>query len=842
MCLSEIVPLLNKFLTLCVCRISNNEIIFGASDEYMNTAFPYDDHFSLGCTELLACISSIFSWAPASEIEMTSEFFNNIFELCMFNPSEKFVSIHIAALMTISELFYLQRKLPQPQIIANGITELIQQHNLTSTAEEYQAKLTELLALFLAQQWTRFANSKEFPSKDFLLYLFNFTFSAGIPALTFTERLATWAPVIQSFNEKEAGRYSETIVQLISNVFKKMQFQFDDQLELLDTESLDENMQTELSAYRSVCISIMSTAAEVEPCRIFDLIHSEFSRDDGNLKVFVALLNSLPDFTKDSVEVQVNLDDLLRHFTHEPLNNPFFLHCLIRDLSTLLQTITQLSSVVLLQSDERFHSISNVIRSCSFALELMHRKKFYKYNLGNESVTKDLIELQAQLLTSIRSLLLLKNDIIEQEISSLVSTLTQILLNRDCDESLLVSSSSAQLMLTITSSIRPNFLLKHPQFLELLQSDLVHLSDPQLRLLCKRIAFNSLLLPYNKIAVNHIVDQEYDKRGKFLQIYVERVISEKFLNLEPVASPSVFEQTKEELTGYEEILATFEDTNTISKQMLLAGIQKVINKAIELFKLFPSNIYSNVVNFFLGVVRCLQLQLGSSFVTEIIRMFLETATVSRGNGEALNKLLQMLIFIVQQSGSSANSLMSDILKMTLDEMLPLEEVSANLYTLYAEILQNHWNYFQKPQPLGSGRNGEEDLLKIFTAYGQFLCNGTNSQDPNVIRIILSSLEKLNEFCRLYEKVFFKNYLLPQFLTCLIRLVVSPGGILFYDQIISITFHMAEKNKSVLLECFAAIGFPEVKIVQQICESSDLPTFSSLMQILVQDTIYSQFLQ
>lgn len=854
-CLSEIIPLLNKFLTLCVCRVSNNELVFGPADAYMSTSLPNDDRFAFCCTEMLACISNMFSWIPTSNTTMTSEFFNNIFELCMYNNSEKFVNIHISALMTISELFYLQKPLPLPHIQANGITELIQQNNLAHAWDEYQDKLTELLKLFLTQQWTRCVNSKDFPSKEFLLYLFNFTFAGGISALTFTERLSVWKPIIQSFNEKAAGRYTETIVQLISNVFKKMQFECDADLDLLDTVELDENMQTELQHFLNQCIEIISTAAEVEPCKIYDLVQNEFNREDGKLKVFIALMNSLPDFTKDNARVPVNIDDLLSHFTHDP-SKAFFFHCLIRDLSSLLQIITQLSSVVLQTTEERSLSVSIVIRSCIYAFKLTNQKKLYLYSLGNPSITTDLIELQAQLLTSIRSLILLRNDVHEdsEEISSLIASVAQVLLptNFGCDEPLIVTNSAAQLMLTITSGIQPSYILKHPTVLDLLQSDLRHQHDKHVRLSIKRIIFNILLLPYNKIAVNQVEEQEYGKRGHLIQQYVE-FISGKFLLMDfsGESSALLFEQIKTELGDCEELLTIYEDTNTFSKQMLLAGVQKIINKAIELFQKFGQNpsIYSTIVDFFLGVVRCLQLQLGNEFVIQIIRMFLEMAKVSNGNAQALNKLLQMLIFIVQQSGSAAQMLINDILKVTLDDLLPLErsqsvDISVNLYTLIDKILQNHWNYFQKPQPATSAvRNQQEDLLKMFTAYGQFLCNGTNSQDPNVIRIILSSLEKLNELWRLFDKVFFKNFLLKSFLCTLIRLVISPGGILFFDQIISITFTMAEKNKPMLHECFVSIGYSaDVKIIQQICESCDLPTFSSFMEILIQDTIYSQFLQ
>ena len=272
-CLSDILPILNKFLVLCVCRVLNNELVIGAEVGFdLNVSLPNDERFSTCCCELLNCIQNIFSWSPNSDTFMNAEFFNNIFELCLAN--DKFQSVNIAALMTISELFYLQKPLPQPMIQANGITELIQQKNLNLSNEEYQDKLTELLKLFTTQQWSRFVADNSFPSKEFLLHLFNFTFSGAIGSLTFTERLTIWTPIIKSFNEKIAGRYTETIVQLITNIFKKMQFQYDQELDLLDTEDLDENMETELQHFLNQCIDVISVAAEVEPNKIYDLIVS----------------------------------------------------------------------------------------------------------------------------------------------------------------------------------------------------------------------------------------------------------------------------------------------------------------------------------------------------------------------------------------------------------------------------------------------------------------------------------------------------------------------------------------------------------------------------------------
>jgi hypothetical protein len=177
--------------------------------------------------------------------------------------------------------------------------------------------------------------------------------------------------------------------------------------------------------------------------------------------------------------------------------------------------------------------------------------------------------------------------------------------------------------------------------------------------------------------------------------------------------------------------------------------------------------------------------------------------------------------------------MPDILKLTVDDLIRVQvDIAFNIFSLYDALLQNHWNYFQKAHHAGMIRNNQEDLIKILTAYGQFLCSGSPI-DPNCCRIILSSLETLNDKCRLYDKGFFKSTLLKSFLATLLQLIVSSDGILFYDQIISILFHMSDKNKPALHECLTIVFHDDLK-VSQICAITDLPTFASAMEILIRD--------
>ncbi len=77
----------------------------------------------------------------------------------------------------------------------------------------------------------------------------------------------------------------------------------------------------------------------------------------------------------------------------------------------------------------------------------------------------------AQMLTSARSLILLKDDIRNnyEEIYVLIDSVAQLLLPSKIvgiEEPLIIKQSAAHLLITITSQIRPNFCLKNPHIIE----------------------------------------------------------------------------------------------------------------------------------------------------------------------------------------------------------------------------------------------------------------------------------------------------------------------------------------------------------------------------------------
>lgn len=109
------------------------------------------------------------------------------------------------------------------------------------TNEMYQDKLTELLRLFIAQQWSRWIDDDAvFP--DFIEALYVFTFESYAP-LPFTEKLTIWHPIISGLATRGFGRYTQYMHLLVAGILQKIQFRVDlEELKTLDNESLDDDV------------------------------------------------------------------------------------------------------------------------------------------------------------------------------------------------------------------------------------------------------------------------------------------------------------------------------------------------------------------------------------------------------------------------------------------------------------------------------------------------------------------------------------------------------------------------------------------------------------------------
>lgn len=89
----------------------------------------------------------------------------------------------MAALATLTELFYRQMALPLVASIANGIKTILKQNDLKKSNELYQDRLTELLKLFITQHWTQWVKNDELC--DVVTSLYHFTFSGKCVSLMY---------------------------------------------------------------------------------------------------------------------------------------------------------------------------------------------------------------------------------------------------------------------------------------------------------------------------------------------------------------------------------------------------------------------------------------------------------------------------------------------------------------------------------------------------------------------------------------------------------------------------------------------------------------------------------
>lgn len=150
--------------------------------------------------------------------------------------------------------------------------------------------------------------------------------------------------------------------------------------------------------------------------------------------------------------------------------------------------------------------------------------------------------------------------------------------------------------------------------------------------------------------------------------------------------------------------------------------------------------------------------------------------------------------------------------------------------MFNRILQNRWQYFYKSQVLRGFSPGASDqpipvedqpdhahqLLAILNAYGQAL---VQIIDPHITQKVLASLQCLHERWKLFGRDFFKTNLLELFLNTLLKLLISPNGILHQDQLINVLFNMSQVDVYVLGNAFVGLGYePKSKFIHDICSA------------------------
>lgn len=214
-------------------------------------------------------------------------------------------------------------------------------------------------------------------------------------------------------------------------------------------------------------------------------------------------------------------------------------------------------------------------------------------------------------------------------------------------------------------------------------------------------------------------EQELEKRTFLLQEYIHS-LSRDLLNIDHTLSS---DGQQEKITKVvivtlpmlKDIADFHRESNSSVKQMIAAAYRPIIAKSLLIFNQNGSNVEevaNYILNFSLSVIQTLQIQLGATSVREMLDLFVEatmrwvliefpvfkfydflTFSVSVFSEQfstrrlkRVEKLMQMLLLVVQQPGSLGMHLLPSVLHFALTYVAPMLTQGKSLNDYYDTAL------------------------------------------------------------------------------------------------------------------------------------------------------------
>ncbi|XP_058063163.1 exportin-6 [Anopheles bellator] len=778
-----LLSLLNEYCAFFVQHLTANR---AGSSGMANCAKPEATNGSLDSnriesytTELLQTLQQFFTWAPLAT--MDDSLLHNITLLAHWDEAHCHKSI--TALAALSELFYSHKVFPQRARMVHTINALLTQPQLRQAEELYQDKLTELLRVFIDREWMQHYYQKDFPAPGFLHYLRDFTFAA-YGALAFAERLGCWERIVHSCPLEESANVDrqdplcaekrdinerlqsivETVIAVGCATLTRMLHHYDsDQLlEVLDNEVVDDNMETELQQYYNQCLDFVSLVTQYQPFRMYNAIF-EFAYDTSRpYQQFFELCKLI----KGS-SATINANAALRELA-DPANE-VRLRWQLRDFGCTCQMLAYLCPSLRGKRESVEASIdwltSEQVRLFVEISQCSPPDLFYRQ--AGPNLTRDLIQAVAQLLTSLKSLLLLSGTNAQPFDASMAEFFAQVAkqlaplehLGQSNRWNVLDNAAAFILYHASINHYQPDYLLEILQPFTI--SKLHHLDYNSAQKLRKAICF-CIIAPWQCIPTNSL-SLENHQNERLLQQYIA-VLAEDLLRLE-LSDPSRWhtllvtadEEHKEhtktsgttinlqppnatavhmELAQLKDLIGSFSCCNSKVKVQLAIAYRPIIEKVLSLYRMLVStgNQASEFPNallleFFHSVIAVLQAQLGEPFLHDAIRGFVELfhiATAMRQQLRSLNTLLSIFLLIVEKP-NTGTILLPDIVEFTVSAVLPVvfncelqvsktdqdrhSEVCGAVFKLFHALLLHRWQYFCKtdlPRSLGWGESRFHD--------------------------------------------------------------------------------------------------------------------------------------
>lgn len=379
-------------------------------------------------------------------------------------------------------------------------------------------------------------------------------------------------------------------------------------------------MQTDWQQFLTQCVETIALVAEYQPQPVFQQVYDEWKKPFDQFESLGKTLNM-----NGSLIINDN-------------QRSDMIYCVLRDLATMCQTLTRLITPMHGGCQEIPRNLSHVTYCLLNAIKFIAVNKLHSIGYAGNKVTltSGFADTFAQLMNSVRNLLpwspIIQN---ENELKSLIEYVAQILLPpsnvvQDFNPRLM-TLAAAQFLLTVSSTIRPRYLLDCPSVKQLIQLgiQLNHL-DKLAAKTVRNALVNSFVLPWPNVPNT---EQVFDRRANMLAEYINN-LSENLLNVDHSAAVAsqhdkIVGVITVVLPALGEILDYHRESTTSVKQMLLHSFKSPISKSLIIYNQFGATneqIAAGVLQFVISVLQTLQIQMGSQPIREMLDAILKTST------------------------------------------------------------------------------------------------------------------------------------------------------------------------------------------------------------------------
>ncbi|CAL4120451.1 unnamed protein product, partial [Meganyctiphanes norvegica] len=609
----------------------------------------------------LNCLTHLFSWIPLSSL-ITPHLLNTIFlfaslgadpqhnKLTVSSLDNSFSggsgSLGVLAMGSINEImskncvphdfedFLLQMFRNTFQLLHRIVKD---EPNTTSRLQlldpDYIDKFSEFLRLFVSVHLRRFENNSQFPVLEFLSLLYSYTFRQPSVEAYFN-CLDIWGifldhlmAKVQGNEEKSAVlRYEDALISLAKGILEKIQLRHN-QAELEElvheiSEEIGEEVDdhygevgsgtgiSEWHAFFTRNLELLAKIAELLPDQVFSLVYEPWS---DAAKIYLSLQSNM---VEQNGRRRLNISA-----EHECPR----LHCLLRDLSSLLQAIGRLSTLFLgedlpKRSTTAIQVIEKLVEMANYSTGL----KLFAVETAVEVLHTDFVEVHAQALSSLRAWVHWLSQLYGQQFVQVFPGGTQTHQHQDTchtiNKQMLVAATNAlnsgappliincgvQLLLSLSVMVRSPMALELSQVQELYLHTTSITPDIKVRRLIYRALVNFLLLPWPSFIVDHRLETRKHHLNSFILSFTSEV---RKINPQAIAEDKV---AQEELAGkmcetFSVIRHQIEELNNAdktSREVYYQCIDDVIHQAILLFPIYVqhSKLYKLIVSQFFSVI------------------------------------------------------------------------------------------------------------------------------------------------------------------------------------------------------------------------------------------------